>query len=50
MRGVRGAITARANTPEAIGDATKELVRRMMAENGIDPEDIASIIFSVSDD
>jgi len=50
VRGVRGAITARANTPEAIGEAAKELVRRMMDENGIGPEDIASIIFSVTDD
>lgn len=50
VRGVRGAITARANTTEAIGEATKELVLRMMAENGVEPDAIASVIFSVSED
>src|SRR5690606_41400053 len=50
VRGVRGTITARANTTEAIGEAAKEQVRRMMDENGIGPEDIASIIFAVTDD
>lgn len=50
VRGVRGAITAEANTALAIGEATKQLVQRMMDENGIEPDAIASIIFSVSED
>lgn len=50
VRGVRGATTARANTADAIAGATIELLQRMMADNGVEPESIASIIFSVSDD
>ncbi len=50
VRGVRGATSARDNTAEAIGEATKELVQRMMDDNDIRPESIASIIFSVSED
>lgn len=50
VRGVRGATAARANTAQAIGEATKELVQRMMDDNDIRPDSIASIIFSVSED
>jgi len=50
VRGLRGATTATANTPDAIGAATRELVRALLAENQIDPDDIASIIFTVSPD
>ncbi len=50
VRGLRGATTAAANTPEAIGAATRELVQALLAENGIDPADIASIIFTVTAD
>src|SRR5690606_25042080 len=50
VRGLRGATTAIANTPEAISAATQELVQALLAENQIDPEDIASIIFTVSSD
>lgn len=50
VRGVRGATAARANTAAAIGEATKELVQRMMDENAIRADAIASMIFSVSED
>ena len=50
VRGIRGATTADANTRDAILDATEDLVRQLCAENGINPADIASAIFSVTPD
>ena len=50
VRGLRGATVAAANTPEAIGAATRELVQALLAENEIDLESIASIIFTVTGD
>lgn len=50
IRGVRGAITAAENTPEAILSATQELLRALIAANGIQPEDLASAIFTVTPD
>ena len=50
VRGVRGATTAAANTEEAILDATEELVRELCAANEIDPQEIASAIFTVTPD
>jgi chorismate mutase len=49
-RGVRGAITATQNDPEAILSATKELLQRMVAANGMHLDDIASIYFSTTVD
>lgn len=49
-RGVRGAITVESNTPEAILQATRELLLAMAEANGITPADIASIIFTVTPD
>lgn len=49
-RGVRGATVASANTAEAIVEATRELLERMVTANGIDPADIASAIFTVTPD
>lgn len=49
-RGIRGAITVDANTEEAIIKASYRLVREMMARNQVVPEDIATIIFSVTQD
>ncbi len=49
-RGVRGATVAGANTAEAIVEATRELLERMVAANGIDPADIASALFTVTPD
>jgi chorismate mutase len=49
-RGVRGATCASANSKEAIVEATKALLERMIADNEIDPNDIASAFFSTTCD
>lgn len=49
-RGVRGATVAAANTAGAILAATRELLGRMVAENGIEPADVASAIFTATPD
>jgi chorismate mutase len=49
-RGVRGATTVKANTREAILEATKELLGAMVEANGIDPEHVASAFFTSSPD
>jgi chorismate mutase len=49
-RGIRGAITATANTRDAIFDATHELVEEIVRANDICVEDIASVIFTVTPD
>ena len=60
MRGIRGATTVIENTPEAIFDATKELLMQMLEQNSIcqeahTPKDselecLCSIIFTVTPD
>src|SRR5204863_3870513 len=49
-RGIRGATTAEANTREAILEATRDMLERLIAENGLRQEDIASAIFSTTPD
>lgn len=50
-RGVRGATTVAADEPELILQATRELLEEILAENeNMKPEDIASAIFTVTDD
>lgn len=49
-RGIRGATTAETNEREAMLAATRELLERLVARNGITPDDIAAIFFTVSDD
>ena len=49
-RGIRGATTARANTREEILRATRELLDRMVARNGVAVEDIASVMFTVTEE
>lgn len=49
-RGVRGATTAKANTAEAILSATRELLYIMLRSNDIDPDDVASAIFTTTKD
>ena len=49
-RGIRGAITVDANTPQAILDATAELLTAMIEANGIRPENVASVIFTATPD
>jgi chorismate mutase len=50
IRGVRGATTAEANTREAILSATHELLCLMIEANYIQPDDVASAIFTTTID
>jgi chorismate mutase len=47
---VRGATTVEANERETILEATRELLGQMVADNEIDVEDVASVIFSTTPD
>ena len=49
-RGIRGAITVDTNTPQAILDATAELLTAMIEANSIRPENVASVIFTATPD
>jgi chorismate mutase len=49
-RGIRGATTAAANTAEDILEATEELVKVLIHLNDLDPNDIASAIFTTTPD
>ncbi len=49
-RGIRGATTAAANTAEDILEATEELVKVLIALNDLEPDDIASAIFTTTPD
>lgn len=50
VRGVRGAITVESNTAEAIRNAAHRLLAAIMDRNGIELEQIASVVFSVTKD
>lgn len=50
MRGIRGAVTIKDNSPKAIREATKDLLSLIAAENKITSRDIISIIFTVTSD
>ncbi|MGB9791264.1 MAG: chorismate mutase [Thermacetogeniaceae bacterium] len=50
VRGIRGAVTVTENTPEAIREATKNLLLFIVSENNITSNDIVSIIFTVTPD
>lgn len=50
MRGIRGAITVETNDPQAIGEASTELVQELIKRNAVDLDDIASIIFTLTPD
>lgn len=49
-RGVRGATTADSNNREEILKATRQLLALMIRQNGIQPEDVASVVFSTTTD
>jgi chorismate mutase len=50
LRGLRGATTVETNTPDAIRDATRELLTEMIEANDIQREDIASAWFTTTTD
>ena len=50
IRGVRGATTVNSNTREDIVGETEWLLKAIIEKNNISVENIASVIFSVTDD
>lgn len=51
IRGIRGATTVTADEPDLILQATRELLEEILTENeGMRPEDVASALFTVTDD
>ncbi|MDR7484788.1 MAG: chorismate mutase [Armatimonadota bacterium] len=50
VRGVRGAVTAEANTEQAILDATRTLLAEMARANDVEPHEIAAIVFTATPD
>ena len=49
-RGIRGATTARDNTKEAILEATRELLERLVKANKLERESMAAAIFTTTRD
>ena len=51
IRGIRGATTVTADEPDLILQATRELLEEILEENdSMRPEDVASALFTVTDD
>ena len=50
VRGVRGATTVGGNEAAAIVERTLELLRVLVQANALRPEDVASAVFTVTDD
>jgi len=47
---VRGAVQVAANEPDAILDATEELMRELIERNQLEPEAMVSCLFTTTDD
>ncbi|WP_026694828.1 chorismate mutase [Peribacillus kribbensis] len=50
IRGIRGAITVEKNEEQTIIRAAERLVRDLIKENSIEPDHVASVLISVTDD
>jgi chorismate mutase len=50
VRGIRGATVVTRDEPALVIDATRELLEAIVSHNGVVPEDIASIVFTVTPD
>lgn len=51
VRGIRGATTVDEDTPEAVLEATRELLQALLERNGITSyDDIVSVIFTTTSD
>ena len=50
VRGIRGATTADSNNREAILDATRELLEKLVEANEVETDDIAAVTFSTTRD
>ena len=49
-RGIRGATTAAENTPQAIIEATGELLSELVKANGIEEDQVAAVFFTTTPD
>lgn len=50
LRGVRGAITVDRDDPDAIRDATTEMLRALLERNGLDDDRLVSMLFTMTPD
>ena len=50
LRALRGAITVDGNEADAILDATEQLLRAVLDQNELDPDDLVSCIFTCTGD
>ena len=50
VRGIRGATTVESNTDEAILQATKELLGKLIEANEIQADDVAAAFFTTTED
>lgn len=50
VRALRGATTVDADTEEQINERVRVLVREMLDRNGVDHDDLISILFTATDD
>ncbi len=50
LRGIRGAVQAAADTPDAIDAATQDLLREMVRRNEVAPEGLLAIWFTQTPD
>ncbi len=50
LAGIRGAVRVSRDTPEDLLEATRDLLKAIMRENHLDPEDVVSIFFTATPD
>ena len=50
VRAIRGAVQVDANERAAVLEGTAELVTEVMARNGLDPDDVISVVFTATPD
>lgn len=50
VRALRGATTVDEDTPEQVSERVRDLVSEMIARNGVDHDDIISIVFTATED
>ncbi|MGI5469309.1 chorismate mutase [Streptomyces sp. CA-132043] len=50
IRAIRGAVQVAADTREAVGEATRELIGRLLPANGLGTADVVSAFFTATPD
>ena len=50
VRALRGATTVEKDTPDHIGERVADLVRALFERNGLEPDDVVSMLFSATPD